>query len=385
MTRKLFRSIIIICVAAFIMVALSIALCANYLLSYKPPHTENDIQTYIVTDENGETQVIQSQQIEGSYNILILGHDRAALLTDVIMLVNYNDFENKVTITQFPRDTYVSGDFPANKMNAMFRTYYVQEINDGKDYEEARLAATRHLADTLETTLGINIYKTAIMDLDGFVQIVDAIGGVEVNVPSDMHYEDPAQKLYIDLSAGTQVLNGSQAEQFVRFRAKFVQADIGRQNSQKIFLSSLVKKMKDTVSITNTGTLTNIANAFLSNMTTDLTVSDFVYFGKGLIGDVDMSNIRMFTAPGNAVTNEGGWSCYLLQKNVMMQIIVDHYNTTDISDDILMQNFDKSYLFSDVNSQILMSWYNSTDEPMIGYDFNAQDIIDHSIDIPRID
>ena len=378
MTRKIFRNIIIICVAAFIMAALSVALCANYLLNYKPVPTEKDVATFIVTDDNGETQVVHTTQVEGSYNFLVLGHDRAALLTDVIMLINYNMIDSKVTITQFPRDTYVSGDIPTNKINAVFGSYYNQEIANGGDYEEARLKATRRLADTLEGVFGINIYKCAIMDLDGFRQIVDALGGVEVDVPTDMQYVDEAQNLYINLHAGLQTLNGDQAEQFVRYRKSYLQADIGRENAQKIFMSALIKKLKESVSISNTGKLTSIANALIDNTTTDLTVSDLVFFGKGWIGDVQLSDMRMFTAPGNGVE-----AYYILQKNVLLDIIKNNYNTTDVSEAVLVQNFDKNNFFTEVNYQPFYQSYIRTEEPTIGYDFSVQEIIDDSIYIPQ--
>ena len=384
MTRKIFRNITIICVAAFIMAALSVALCANYLLQYRPDPVEDKVATYIYTDENGETQVVQSQQVDGTYNFLILGHDRAALLTDVIMLVNFNMTESRVTITQFPRDTYVSGNIATNKMNALFSTYYNEELAYGSSEEDARLTATQRFADTLESVCGISIYKCAIMDLDGFTQIVDALGGVELYVPSDMYYVDAAQDLYIDLHEGYQTLNGDQAEQFVRYRYGYLQADIGRENAQKIFMSALIKKVKESISITNTVKLTSIANALVENTTTDLTVPDIVFFGKEAIGKVDMSNVRMFTAPGNAVSNEYGWSYYVLQKDAIMDIVAENYNTRDISSDILKLNFDKDYFFTDLDSALFTDWYNRTGAPpQIEYDFNAQDIVDNSIDIPH--
>ena len=63
-----------------IMAILAVVLCANYLLSYKPTVGDNDKNTYIVTDEKGNRQVITLKNKEGNYNFLVLGHDRAALL-----------------------------------------------------------------------------------------------------------------------------------------------------------------------------------------------------------------------------------------------------------------------------------------------------------------
>lgn len=226
MSKKFFRNIIVICVAAFIMAAISIALCANYLLTYKPSDPSVGENTYFVTDQDGNVKVITAKQLEGSYNFLVLGHDRTALLTDVIMLVNYNTNNASITILQFPRDTYVSYDVPTHKINATFSTLYTEELSKGLSEDKARLNAIQRFGDVFEKSLGINIYKCAIMDLNGFVNIVDALGGVEVDLPSDLKYDDPAQNLYIDLHAGYQTLNGDQAEQFVRYRKGYLQADI---------------------------------------------------------------------------------------------------------------------------------------------------------------
>ena len=200
MSRKIFKRLLIVCITAFIMAALAVVLCANYLLSYKPTVGDNDKNTYIVTDEKGNRQVITLENKEGNYNFLVLGHDRAALLTDVIMLINYDITDSKVTIMQFPRDTYVSYGVPTSKINATFSTYYSQALNEGKSEEEARMSGLREFGDILEEALGINIYKCAIMNLDGFVNIVDALGGVEMNVPYRLNYSDPGQNLYIPLS-----------------------------------------------------------------------------------------------------------------------------------------------------------------------------------------
>lgn len=383
MSKKIFRNILIVCVAAFLMAAVSIGLCANYLLSYKPSTDGDKSNTYVYTDEYGNRQVIQANQLEGSYNFLVMGHDRAALLTDVIMLINYNINTSSVTLMQFPRDTYVSYDVPTHKINATFSTYYNQALSEGKDQETARLSALESVADMFEESLGITIYKSAVMNLDGFSGIVDALGGVEVNVPSDLYYSDPAQGLYINLRAGYQTLNGEQAEQFVRYRAGYLQADLGRENAQKIFMSAFIQKAKNSINISNVGTLTNIATEIINNLTTNITVSDMVYFAKSFLGGVSLSNINMMTVPGSALSNEYGGSYYVINRNALLDIVSANYNTTDISDSIFKQNFDKNIYFTDLNSNAFTNAYYSTEIPQISESFNAQSVIDDSIEIPK--
>jgi len=382
MSKKFLRNLIIICVAAFVMAIVSVILCANYLFSYTPDTTD-DKPVYYVTDEAGETQVIESTQLEGAYNFLILGHDRAAMLTDVIMLVNYDINNKAVTILQFPRDSYVSANVSLNKINASYSTYYTKYINEGKTESESSLLAIQEFASVLENALGISIYKEAIMDLDGFVNIVDALGGVEVNVPSDLYYVDEAQNLYINLKAGYQTLNGNQAEQFVRFRKGYLQADIGRENAQKIFMSALLKKVKASISVTNVGLLTDLATEILDNLTTDITVADFVYLAKGLISDVDLSNVRMITVPGDCLYHECGISYYVANRARLAEIISSYFNTTDVSTEILEQNVDKNQYFNDRNSANLSGAYFSTEVPPYEGEYVADEVNENSIDIPR--
>lgn len=383
MTPKIFRNILIICLAAFMMAAISVALGANYLLTYKPSIGEKDINTFIVTDEKGNTQIVSKDPIEGSYNFLVLGHDRAALNTDVIMLVNYNINKKSVTITQFPRDCYVSNDVPAHKINSSFGAFYSEEINRGTSHDQARLTALQRFADTLEEALGINIYRSAIMDLNGFVKIVDLLGGVDVDVPANMYYVDESQGLYINLRAGMQTLNGDQAEQFVRFRSGYVQADIGRENAQKIFLSAFIQKAKETISLSNTGKLTDIAGELLDNVTTDITIADFVFFAKGLLSDVDLSNIKMITVPGTALQNEQGWSYYVIQRESLKEIIENYYISSEIESTLFDQIFDQKVYFTDLNSAIFSDSYYSKGVPQINDEYNAQEVAEGSIDIPR--
>lgn len=64
------------------------------------------------------------------------------------------------------------------------------------------------------------------------------MGGVTFDVPVEMHYNDPSQNLYIDLSAGEQKLDGAQAMQVMRFRSGYADADLGRVKVQRDFLAA---------------------------------------------------------------------------------------------------------------------------------------------------
>lgn len=369
MTKKKYTTVLCVTILLFVAMIAVVGIMCSYLLTYEPegPNIPND--TVVRYDENNNPVVLRPHTDE-NFNFLVLGHDRAAALTDVFMLVNYNVTEGSISIMQFPRDTYVGYGVATNKINASYSTFYNEARYNGSDTPE--LDSLRKIADILEDALCTKISYCAIMDLDGFVSIVDILGGVEMNVPADMQYYDEDQGLYINLKAGYQTLNGEQAEQFVRFRYGYTQGDLGRQDAQKIFMSAFIKKVQESISVSK---LTSLAETVLDNLYTDVTVSDFVYFGKNLIS-VDMSNISMFSMP---CSTAGGH--VIMAKSVMIDIMNEHFNVYD--GDITDAIFDSEGIFLNSYDQAYINAYYS-DEPVYGgTEYDAGNVNDSSIDIPR--
>ncbi len=247
-----------------------------------------------------------SDNASESYNILVLGQDRAAMLTDVMMIVNVDSDAHSITVMQIPRDTYIANhnglNIATNKINALFTTYYYKHYRSGKSQEEAYKTALTSVADDFEKALAVDIDFSAIMDLDGFRGIVDALGGVEINVSRPMYYNDPELGLYINIPAGYQTLNGAQAEGFVRFRYGYITADFGRQNAQKQFMAALMKKVKNSLSLSNVKQLTAIADQIITYVDTDMSAADLLYFGQEIL-KCDLEDMTMFTMPGNLGNN----------------------------------------------------------------------------------
>lgn len=307
---------------------------------------------------------------DGIYNILLVGHDRAATLADVTMLVNCNINEKSITVMQLPRDTCVQ-NFVTNKLNAVYSTYYNGAIKDGK--EAAYNKAMDELATILEQSLCINIHHTAVLNLDGLINIVNILEGVELYVPKDMKYYDPKQNLNIDLKEGYQTLNGEQAEQFVRFRSGFLQQDLGRINAQKIFMTALFQKVKASVSITNSDKLVKIAGEVFDNLHTDMSLADVIYYAKFLLG-VNLDELNMTTIPGNISGNY-----YVINRAATLEIVNEYFNiyNTEITDSIFDRN-----LFFCLDDQTLLNSYYADIDTVLDEMHNGQDISDDSIYIP---
>ncbi len=381
-----------------IFIVYAVVLCiAAWMIFYRPatPGFETDIpfDTNPVTQEtnagdltpdigdgSGTSGGNKYTAQEGMYNILVVGHDRAASLADVIMLVNCDITNGDVTVMQLPRDTCVR-NFVTNKINAAYSTYYnaaLKEAHNADDSSDAYLQAVGDLASLLEQSLCIQIHHTAVLNLDGLVNIVNALGGVELYVPQRMYYADPEQSLYIDLQEGYQTLTGEQAEDFVRFRSGYMQADLGRVNAQKIFLTALLQKVKSSFSLANTATLTKVAEEIFRNLHTDMKVSDILFYAKFLL-KVDLENMNMTTVPGNAVYDSQNHSFYVINRAATLDIINRYYNIyqTEITDSI----FDRNSLFC-LNDSKLTAYYYADAETIMDEMYNGQDINDNSIEIP---
>ncbi len=314
----------------------------GFVVFYKPSvsHTINLNPT--VTDAEGVTHEVNLELKEESYNFLVLGRDKMAFLTDVMMIINVDTANNSLSVMQLPRDTYISG-YITNKLNTVYSTYYTKGLNMGKDREEAERYALGEFKKLLSEALCINIDYAMAMNLQGFKNIVDILGGVDVNVQSAMHYSDPDQGLYIDIPAGWQHLNGDQAEGFVRFRYGYAAQDLGREDAQKQFLFALLGKLKGS----NVSTLVQLADQVLSNLVKDFDGLDTMFFAKFLVG-LDSSKITMFTIPINM---SGGWC--VISKRAAVEKIYNHFYSdihSDTSDEFkgedgLYQLFDRNRIF----------------------------------------
>src|SRR5699024_11040122 len=127
-------------------------------------------------------------------------------LTDTIIVASYNPNTQKATLLSIPRDTY-TGKNPSKATPS-------DKINELYSYTKGPEATLK----LINEITGLNINHYAVIKTEALIKLVDAIGGVDFNVPIDMDYDDETQELHIHLKAGQQHLNSDQAEQLVRFR-----------------------------------------------------------------------------------------------------------------------------------------------------------------------
>lgn len=230
-------------------------------------------------------------------NVAVFGMDEGETRTDVIFIVNYDSKSEKVSVVSLPRDTRVEICDEAKEIIDAEGRWYPKycKLNEVHAYAGKEKGVECALLQ-IEDILGIEINHYVKFNIEGFKKTVDAIGGVEVDVPQDMYYKDPEQGLYINLKAGLQVLDGEKAEQLVRFR-QYPMGDLARIETQQLFLKAFAEKIMDLKTITSN--FTSLVNTVYNYVETDVKLSDAIKYITYL-DDVDMDKLSMQTLPGGA-------------------------------------------------------------------------------------
>lgn len=199
-------------------------------------------------------------------------------LTDTMLLLRFNPETKKLILLSIPRDTRT--EIPGHG---------VTKINAANVYGGPALVAKT----TSELLGGVGVDRYVTINVQGVQALIDALGGVNVYVPKDMKYQDDSQHLYINLKAGRQHLNGSQALQLLRFRYDEY-GDIGRIQRQQMVMRSL---MEQTLNPATLARLPKILQVIQAHIDTNLTVEELVAL-VGFASQTGRSNAQMLTVPG---------------------------------------------------------------------------------------
>lgn len=381
----------------FIIIIIILAAAGLFIISvfnYRPNLTDDDVLPfetidYSLEDDNNIEDEAEAKPIKTSsggyvrtnedfYTFLLLGKDFVGMNTDVIMLISFNITDDEIAIMQIPRDTYIELDGSPIKINSMYANLYMRAYRNGE--KDPTAVGMKNFVDILQKNLNIKIDYNALMYLDGFKNIIDIIGGVEIDVPYNMKYSDPEQNLYIDLKAGHTILSGDEAEQFVRFRSGYVEGDIGRVNAQKLFMTALMKQIESSLTITK---IPKIVSEIIKNVTAEISISDTVFFGKELL-KANVANAVMFTLPGHearADVDSGAWY-YIMYRADTLNLINRYFNvyTQEITDNI----FDIKRVFNAENKSHINQIYNTAASDIENLIHTVEDIDENGIKIPLL-
>ncbi|MCX7714624.1 MAG: LCP family protein [Clostridia bacterium] len=234
----------------------------------------------------------------GKLNVLLLGVDMAGLRTDTIIVASYDLDGNKLKLLSIPRDTRMYVGARYQKINA---AHAITQSGKIKGPQGTIEAVTRL------TGIPINYYVE--FSFSAFRNTIDALGGVDFDVPRDMFYEDPVQDLHINLKKGFQHLDGDKAEQLVRFR-RYPEGDIARVKMQQSFLKALMQQKLNAQIITK---IPDIISQLKDDVNTNFTVLDAAKYLPNL-KDLSVENVQMYHLPGEYNDTDYGasyWICDL--------------------------------------------------------------------------
>ena len=228
--RKPFNPVKIVCSIVMVFVILAGGACfAYYKVTGNMPFSNMGITTD-AADMN-ILDALLGKNIK--MNVAVFGVDADETRTDVMFVVHYDSAQESLSLISVPRDTRV--DVCREVEELLGSSYGVMKFNavhaiGGEKYGPQ--AAVLQLEDLL----GVKIDHYVKVDFDALVEIVDAVGGVEVDVPQDMKWDmSDTGDIKIDLKKGLQTLDGNKALQLVRYRKGYANGDVGRIQVQQMF------------------------------------------------------------------------------------------------------------------------------------------------------
>jgi len=256
-------------------------------MTSKPSVAPSPAQAVEIENENSQahrTGITNGQKYytallpESSINVLLAGLDPTYSNFDTMVIVSLNEKDNSINLIDLPRDMYI--DYTDELLKTLEDKAFEFYKEKGNRKLNAAAAFGRRieykpekerfpgktdinfLTDIINEVFEISINDYIIVETDGFRELVDYFGGVVINVPYYMHYEDPVQNLYIHLEPGIQKLDGNMAEGFVRFRqgytrdGRFVQ--YARSENTFAFLKAFYEQHVTLKNLSKAGTVYKI-------------------------------------------------------------------------------------------------------------------------------
>jgi len=255
---------------------------------------------------NGEFSRISGGPFSDSkINILAVGYDsnvNGSTRADTIILISLDVETNEAGIVFLPRDTYI------NLEDKNFT-----KLNSSHVYGGIELTQ-----ETVEELLSVNIDYYLETDFQGFEQIIDRLGGVDIYVEKDLHYVDKAGGLYINIDRGQQNLSGEQALKYVRYRD--IRGDIGRIERQQKFIDAVLKKA---LSPTIIPKLPGIVSEINSTVNTNIPLQDISPF-LSVAKEINLSQVESRMLPGEAkyINNISYWVPDMQETEIMVENLI---------------------------------------------------------------
>lgn len=264
-------------------------------------------------------------------NILLLGSDarpgEKIGNTDTIIVAQID--RDRLSLLSIPRDTRV--EIPG---------YGINKINAACRYGGPELTAK-----VVSDLIGIPVEKYALIRWSGFIKIVDTLGGVDIYIPRNMHYDPQEGPEYrIDLHKGYQHLDGREALAFVRFRMEAL-GDIDRTKQQLQFLKALADKVKQPTTLVR---LPVLLPELYKNVDTNMTMGEVLTAARAGYNLKEMAVVTQ-TLPGYFLTIDGV-SYWGVDPEQARQVALDLFEYGLTTDRVVLET--PSYLLSKENQAV---------------------------------
>lgn len=280
----------------------------------------DDENTYDEFEEEEEVEVGE-QKVKNEILFLLAGVDAADVKkskgtrTDTMMLLKVNFESGQTELLSIPRDTRVFINGKEDKINHA-------HANGG----------IKLTMETLREFLKLDVDYYVKVDYEIVKDVVDAIGGVEIDVPRNMEYKeyDPSvPPLDIDIKKGLQVLDGKNAHDFLRWRNNndmtrgYTMGDIGRIEAQQYFMKELIKQ---TLKPKNIFKLPKLAETYFKNVETNIPKSIIVKSAMSA-NKIDVENMKTATIPGEELKINGTyyWKYYKFETMEIVEKMFGEY------------------------------------------------------------
>lgn len=249
-------------------------------------------------------------------NVLLVGLEHVR--TDTIMVASFDRDTKDANIISVPRDTLV--------IDPEYKAGYTR-INAIYQYEKID-----GLIDAVENILDIKIHRWVSVDYEAVIKGIDALGGIEMDIPFHMKYTDPVSDppLYIDIPEGRRLLDGKASVGFLRFRKGdpgyqgYVEGDIGRTRAQQKYVKEVIKKLLSLK-------LPSFINEVYPYIKTSFSTSELIAFAAES-KEFSMDKLSTETLPGQEdkkIMRETGSSYYALNKEEVVKIIYKMYGVLE--------------------------------------------------------
>ncbi len=297
--------------------------------------------------ESGGDQMkgITSSKSEDVSYFLVTGTDESGDLTDIIMIVCFDIKSKTANILQIPRDTYIGSDIPTGKVNAV--------------YESAKSGESRInvMMKRINEYFGLPIDHYIVVSIEAFRNVVDTVGGIDVNIPVTMNAYDSKDVLH-HIEKGEQHLNGGEAEAFIRHRNSYAMGDLGRVEAQRNFYAAFIKAMLGM----SYSQMATVAGKCYDDFSTDMKLGDLLSYAK-TAKELSTESISFFAVPGQSGTYSPqgvGRSYYSIHKQEYVDLINEKFlpyeEYTKIPSDLKIEELHSryygSYLTNDDNQGI---------------------------------